>query len=83
MRYISDGSEVCVGDHIIVQGMSGVVVCDYDRWLCVPGYESWLTKEKMADGSSLSSGIMVDTKEAGMIHYPDDNVDVARNPGAS
>jgi hypothetical protein len=84
MRYKSDGSEIGVGDQVIVEGnVLGVVVCDFDRWRSLPGYDSFLSKEKLADGTSLSSGIMVETKELGMIHYADEDVDIVRNPNAS
>lgn len=81
MHYKSDGSEINVGDRVLLYGdVPGVVVCDFDRWLCMKGYEEWLTKEELVGGGHLDSGIMIETKEMGMLHYPDDDFDIARDP---
>lgn len=71
MKYFNSDREICVGDSVLVEGDArGVVICDFERWLCLKGYESWLTKEKMLGGDYLSSGILVETSGAGVIHYP-------------
>lgn len=71
MKYINSGREICVGDSVLVEGNArGAVICDFERWLCLTDYESWLTKEKMLGGDYLSSGVLVETSGIGVIHYP-------------
>jgi hypothetical protein len=77
MKYVGTDREVCIGDPVLVEGgVTGIIVCDFERWLCLNGYESWLTKEKMVGGNYLSSGILVETVDIGMIHYaePDETI---------
>jgi hypothetical protein len=77
VKYESIDREICVGDSVLVEGgIMGTVVCDFERWLCLNGYEDWLTKEKMVGGNYLSSGILVKTDDMGMIHYaePDETI---------
>ena len=77
MKYVGIDRKICIGDLVLVEsGVIGTVVCDFERWICLEGYESWLTKEKMAGGDYLSSGILVETVEIGMIHYaePDETI---------
>jgi len=81
MRYRSDGSEITIGDRVLVDGnVSGVVVCDFDRWQCLAGYERWLTKEELVGGGRLSSGVMVKTKDLGFLHYPSEDWTIVRDP---
>lgn len=83
MHYKSDGSEIKVGDHVFVEGdVRGVVVCDFDRWQSLRGYEGWLTKEELVGGGALSSGIMVETRELGMIHYAEADIAILRDSTA-
>lgn len=56
-----------------------MVVCDFDRWKCLEGYESWLNKEDLAGGGELSSGFMIETKELGFLHYADEDVAILRD----
>jgi hypothetical protein len=84
MYYESDGSEISLGDHVIVEGnVRGRVVCDFDRWVCLDGYEAWLSKKELVGGGTLSSGIMVETKEIGMVHYATDDAAIVRDPAAT
>ena len=54
-----------VGDKVIVPGqMTGVVVCDIDNG-------EYSDENPAAHWAYLKTGIVVDTKEAGRIHYPD------------
>ncbi len=54
-----------VGDKVIVPGqMTGVVVCDIDNG-------EYSDENPAAHWAYLKTGIVVDTEEAGRIHYPD------------
>ncbi|MBI3898505.1 MAG: hypothetical protein HY308_09445 [Gammaproteobacteria bacterium] len=76
MRY-KNGTEINVGDHVLVEGnVRGTVVCDYDKRECLDGYDSWLTKEELVGGGTLSSGVMIETDELGFLHYPEDDDDI-------
>jgi hypothetical protein len=77
MRYVNEERSIQAGDSVLVEGgVKGVVVCDFDHWTCLSGYESWLSKVEVVGGASLSSGILVETSEIGMVHYaePDDEI---------
>ncbi|WP_315388970.1 hypothetical protein [uncultured Stenotrophomonas sp.] len=81
MNYVSDGRRIRIGDSVLLEGDKGVVVCDYDQWECLSGYEDWLTREELVGGGFLSSGVMIETAGVGMVHYrgPDDEIEfVAR-----
>lgn len=83
MHYESDGSEISLGDHVIVEGdVRGRVVCDFDRWQCLEGYEAWLSKKELVGGGTLSTGIMVEAGELGMVHYATDDTDIIKAPPA-
>jgi hypothetical protein len=70
MHYVTDGTEINVGDRVLVEKtIRGTVVCDFDRKTCLAGYEGWLSEEELVGGGTLASGIMVETKELGMVHY--------------
>ncbi|WP_349961200.1 hypothetical protein [Rhizobium sp. ZPR3] len=69
MRY-STGQPVAAGDHVLADGMDGIVVCDFDNRVFLAGYTQWdMPDAKMIGGGTLSSGIMINTTEAGLIHY--------------
>lgn len=71
MRY-SGGQLVTVGDRVLVDGMQGVVVCDFDSRTFLDGYADWdMPTKEMLGGGTLSSGIMVKTTEIGLVHYED------------
>lgn len=79
MNYLSDGSLIHVGDYVIVEdGASGRVVCDFVRWTCITGYEHFLTKNALADGSTIADGILVDTDKYGIIHYSENDFSIQR-----
>ncbi len=70
MKYIKKDREILVGDLVNVEGnVRGLVVCDFDNWLCVTGYEDWLTKDKMIGGDRLEKGILIKTEDLGMLYY--------------
>ncbi|MGH6614031.1 hypothetical protein [Sphingomonas sp.] len=73
MQYAT-GQKIRAGDEVIADGMKGVVVCDFDGREFAEGYEAWDTPEtEMLGGGTLSSGVMIHTAEAGLIHYPDES----------
>jgi hypothetical protein len=77
----STGQRVKVGDHVIADGMTGVVVCDFDNREFLDGYEGWdMPTVEMLGGGTLSSGVMIDTKEAGLVHYPQEHDGIVRAP---
>jgi hypothetical protein len=69
MRYAT-GREMAVGDEVLADDMRGVIVCDFDNRRFADGFESWDTPTiEMVGGGTLSSGVLIQTKEAGLIHY--------------
>lgn len=71
MRYAT-GQTMKIGDEVIADGMSGVIVCDFDDRCFMDGYEGWnMPDVEMLGGGKLSSGVMIETVEAGMVHYTD------------
>ena len=69
MKYAS-GEMVKIGDEVIADGMRGKIVCDFDNRQFMVGYESWDTPTgEMVGGGYTSSGVMVETTEAGLIYY--------------
>jgi hypothetical protein len=70
MHYVTD-QKIQVGDTVIADGMRGVVVCDFDSREFAEGYEAYDVPPtaKMLGGDFLSSGVMINTIEAGLIHY--------------
>lgn len=69
MRY-STGEVVAIGDEVLADGMRGVIVCDFDNLLFADGYDDWgMPTAEMIGGGTLSSGVMINTNEAGLIHY--------------
>jgi hypothetical protein len=72
VHYKGSGEEVRVGDRVLVEGnVPGTVVCDFDNWKSLDGYEHWLTTEELVGGGTLKSGIMVETTELGFVHLPE------------
>jgi hypothetical protein len=69
MQYAT-GETMKVGDEVVADGMRGLVVCDFDNREFAAGYEDWdKPTTEMLGGGTLSSGVMIKTAEAGMIHY--------------
>jgi len=68
MKYIT-GEKIKLGDIVgMGSGMRGVVVYDYGSNECYPGFNSWDT---------LQYGILVKSKQMGMVHYPDPDMDLS------
>ena len=71
MQYAT-GQPMKVGDKVLVDGMTGVIVCDFDNREFAEGYEKWdIPAIELHDGRTLSSGVMINTVEGGMVHYVD------------
>ena len=71
MEYAS-GQTMRVGDEVIAQGMTGVIVCDFDNREFAIGYSDWDAPEiEMLGGGTLSKGVMIETAEAGLVYYED------------
>ncbi len=67
MKYLS-GQEICVGDNVIADKSEGVIVCVIDTKQFTEKYsEGWAYLEK---------GCLVETKEMGLIHYPESDEDL-------
>jgi hypothetical protein len=65
-----NGEQIKVGDQVTADGMTGVVVCDFDNRAFSEGYAGWnMPDVEMLGGGALSSGIMIETIEAGLVHY--------------
>ena len=73
MKYLT-GQHVAVGDKVIAQGMAGVIVCDFDNRQFALGYEGWdIPDVEMLGGGKLACGIMVNTIEAGLVYFADND----------
>jgi hypothetical protein len=58
-----------IGDQVTVDGMTGIVVCDFDNRAFLAGYAGRdMPDEETIGGGTLSSRITVNTTEAGLIH---------------
>lgn len=69
MQYAS-GQKMMVGDAVRVDGMEGIIVCDFDNREFAEGYGKWDFQDgEMLGGGALSTGVMVLTEEAGLTHY--------------
>ena len=80
MNY-STGQKIKIGDHVTADGMKGVVVCDFDDREFLDGYEDCKDPiVEMLGGGTLSSGVMIKTEEAGLVHYPQEDEGIIRIP---
>jgi hypothetical protein len=62
MKYI-DGKEVLLGDRIqLWDGLAGTVVCLLEERRSIPDFN-------FAEWAYLAKGIVVETDEAGLVHY--------------
>lgn len=69
MKYL-DGCDVLLGDFVgLGGGMTGVVVCCFEEGQFTPGF----TKD---DWANLTRGVLVNSEQAGLIHYSDPDVDL-------
>ena len=76
MRY-SNGQAMTVGDEVKADGMSGVIVCDFDNRQFLVGFEDWdMPTVEMLGGGKISSGVMVNTVEAGLVYYSEQADDI-------
>jgi hypothetical protein len=76
VKYAS-GQTMRVGDAVIADGMTGEIVCDFEHREFAEGYEGWdMPEVEMLDGGKLDSGVMIETVEAGLIHYPSGTGDI-------
>jgi hypothetical protein len=67
MNYLS-GHEVCVGDNVIADKSEGVIVCVIDTKQFTEKYPEWW--------AYLENGCLVETKEMGLVHYPESDEDL-------
>jgi hypothetical protein len=78
MNY-SNGQQIKVGDQVVADGMAGRVVCDFDNREFLDGYEGWdMPTVEMLGGGTLSSGVMIETEAAGLVHYADEDKGIIR-----
>lgn len=75
MNY-STGQKIRIGDKVIADGGSGIVVCDFDNEEYLPGYEYYDTQTELVGGGTLSSGVMIKTEHMGLVHYPEEDEDI-------
>lgn len=69
MKYAT-GHVMKIGDEVIADGMPGVIVCDFDQRQFVTGFENWdIPTVELIGGGTLACGVMIETQEAGLIHY--------------
>lgn len=69
MHYL-DGQTAMVGDQVdLGGGMTGVVVCSFDDGLCAPDFP-------IAEWSELKKGVLVNSEQAGLIHYEQPDIDL-------
>lgn len=66
MNY-STGQQIKVGDVVIADGMTGLVVCDFDNQEFLDGYADWAGV--IHDSETPYSGVLITTDEAGRIQY--------------
>ncbi|WP_157667695.1 hypothetical protein [Comamonas serinivorans] len=67
MKYLS-GEKIQVGDVVSLGGEAvGVVVFDYENGEFLPGFEDW---------SGLGGGVLVESRQLGVIHYPEPDIDL-------
>jgi hypothetical protein len=75
----STGDPIKIGDRVTADGMTGVVVCDFDNREFLEGYAEFdMPDVEMLGGGKLNSGVMIDTEEAGLIHYPQEDDGIVR-----
>ena len=68
MKYLG-GQEICVGDNVVADKSEGVVVCIIDT--------KQFTEEYQAEGwAYLEKGYLVETREMGLVHYPEPDEDL-------
>lgn len=69
-RFRLSGEPVLVGDEVDLGGsMTGVVLYSFEDGQVAAGYPA-------ADWSGLKQGVVVKSESAGLIHFPEPNVDL-------
>ena len=69
IKYL-DGQAAMVGDEVdLGGGMTGVVVCSIDDGLAAPNFPA-------AEWRELKTGVLVNSEQAGLIHFAEPNVDL-------
>lgn len=72
MKYSETNQDILLGDEVLLDhDVVGIVVCDYDSWTCLDGYESWLAKHLGEEGiivKYLDKGILLKTEAIGFVH---------------
>jgi len=67
MNYTT-GEKIMLGDFVSIgSGMDGIVVYDYESGRCHPEFESW---------STLGCGVLVRSRQVGMVHYLEPDMDL-------
>jgi hypothetical protein len=75
----STGDRIKIGDRVKADGMTGTVVCDFDNRELLEGYAEFDTPYvEMLGGGKLNSGVMIDTEQAGLVHYPHQDQRIVR-----
>jgi hypothetical protein len=70
----ADGKPVRVGDRLKTSdGVCGVVVCSFDT-------EEYSEHFPASEWSYLGKGILLDSPQAGLVHYPDPPPGLERQP---
>lgn len=55
------GEKMKVGDQVFADGVSGVIVCDFDNRELLEGYSDWdMPDVEMLGGGTLSCGVMIE-----------------------
>ncbi|MFZ2995630.1 MAG: hypothetical protein WA070_05520 [Sphingobium sp.] len=68
-----------LGDKVVADGMCGVIVCDFDSREFAEGYEHLNPQPvDLNDGDIPSTGVMIKTVEAGLVHYGDGTCGIER-----
>lgn len=69
MNY-SNGQKVCIGDRVMLWGKSyGIVVFSIDT-------DEYSEAFPKAEWENLGNGVMVDSEEAELIHFPEEDSDL-------
>jgi hypothetical protein len=77
MNY-SNGKKIRVGDHVVLEnGVTGVVVSDFDSGECIDEFASWDPNVELVAGGTLASGVLIRTEALGLLHYPTQDDDIS------
>lgn len=77
MNYKKTNKPIVIGDRVIIDDKyKGVVVCDYDSWSCLSGYDEWLIRDQLVGGGEFSSGVMIETNDFGLLYYAEEDEEI-------